>query len=378
MSNKPRILFYVVHLLGIGHLQRVLAIGRSLSERGAKVGILTTGHVVPENAIPGITVFPLSTVAIRAHDFRVLYNDRGRPMQEADWRLRSRQIKSCLESFNPGVLVTEMYPFGRRKFRKEIQQLFESAGRQAKAPVIVSSVRDVIQGNRKSAHYEEMARIVEASYDGVMVHGDPAFLPLDDSFPLARRIADRIHYTGYIEMPAAPGSTGSESVDILVSAGGSDAGESLIRHCLEASRRRSLSQYHWCIRSRDWQRIGAAVEVPRHVRIENLAEDFRELLAAARLSVSQAGYNTMVDLWQTDTPAVIVPFAGGGETEQTLRASRLAETGRVVALAEDDLDADSLSESIHLALQRGRRRWQPACNGAEESAELLLQWSRNR
>ena len=47
------------------------------------------------------------------------------------------------------------------------------------------------------------------------------------------------------------------------------------------------------------------------------------LLAGAGVSISQAGYNTLMEVVQARARAVAVPFAGGNETEQTLRARRL-------------------------------------------------------
>jgi len=38
------------------------------------------------------------------------------------------------------------------------------------------------------------------------------------------------------------------------------------------------------------------------------------------------GYNTAMDLLQTGTPAVFIPFDAGGELEQTLRATRLSKS----------------------------------------------------
>ena len=44
--------------------------------------------------------------------------------------------------------------------------------------------------------------------------------------------------------------------------------------------------------------------------------------------MSQCGYNTTLDLLRTGVPALVVPFAEGGEDEQTRRAERLARARR--------------------------------------------------
>ena len=77
---------------------------------------------------------------------------------------------------------------------------------------------------------------------------------------------------------------------------------------------------------------------PANVTITRFRTDFASLLASARLSVSQAGYNTVADILQSGCRALLIPFAAGGETEQTQRATLLSRAGRAVMLAETDPD----------------------------------------
>jgi len=66
--------------------------------------------------------------------------------------------------------------------------------------------------------------------------------------------------------------------------------------------------------------------------------------------VSQCGYNTMLDLLRTGVPALVVPFAEGGEDEQTRRADRLARLGAVRVLEADRLDGRSLAAAVRALL----------------------------
>src|SRR5581483_6337262 len=54
--------------------------------------------------------------------------------------------------------------------------------------------------------------------------------------------------------------------------------------------------------------------------LERSRADFQQLLASCALSVSQAGYNTVAETLQARVRTVLVPFAAGGESEQSLRA----------------------------------------------------------
>ena len=90
---------------------------------------------------------------------------------------------------------------------------------------LVSSIRDVLQPPSKPSRARDAADRVRESYDAVLVHGDPAFVGLDASFPETERIRERIRYTGYVAQglgPDAPPGVGEG--EIVVSAGGGGGG----------------------------------------------------------------------------------------------------------------------------------------------------------
>ena len=98
--------------------------------------------------------------------------------------------------------------------------------------------------------------------------------------------------------------------------------------------------------------------------------DFRDLARAAA-SVSQAGYNTAVDLLRTGPSGRLVPFEAGNETEQRLRAERLAVAS----------GTPSCSPRRNLRPAPSRRRRRPAgpaphpaairLDGAERSVAIV-------
>ena len=64
--------------------------------------------------------------------------------------------------------------------------------------------------------------------------------------------------------------------------------------------------------------------IPPHVKLERFRPDLPDASRRRRLSVSQAGYNTVCDILRARCRSILVPFAAGGETEQSLRAAKLA------------------------------------------------------
>ena len=63
------------------------------------------------------------------------------------------------------------------------------------------------------------------------------------------------------------------------------------------------------------------------MQVFRFRSDFASLLNGAALSVSQAGYNTVCDILRAGCRSLLVPFSAGGETEQSVRAERLARLG---------------------------------------------------
>src|SRR5262249_9512906 len=92
-----------------------------------------------------------------------------------------------------------------------------------------------------------------------------------------------------------------------------------------------------------------AAAAPSNVTVERFRADFQMLLKNCRLSVSQAGYNTVMEILAARTRAVVVPFADGSETEQSLRASLLAQRGLLTVVEPTSLSAETLAAGIDTA-----------------------------
>ncbi len=101
-------------------------------------------------------------------------------------------------------------------------------------------------------------------------------------------------------------------------------------------------------------------------------KDFPSLLRRAKVSISQAGYNTVGDLLRTECRAILIPFVAGGETEQSVRAERLQALGLADILPEDGLTSDHVKEAVEKALAAQLRA--PVLldlTGAEKTAVII-------
>jgi predicted glycosyltransferase len=110
------------------------------------------------------------------------------------------------------------------------------------------------------------------------------------------------------------------------------------------------------------------------VLVERARKDFTQLLANCALSISQGGYNTVTEILATGARAVCLPFAGGRESEQTLRCRLLAERGALQVVERDVLSAEQVALAVSRALKsQPAERHLVDTDGAARSAALLLE-----
>jgi predicted glycosyltransferase len=388
-AARRRVLLYVQHLLGIGHLRRTAIIARACAAAGLDVVLASGGFPVPDLELGEARLVQLPPTVATDPSFKVLMDENGRPVDDA-WKARRRdQLLALWRSFQPHALVTELYPFGRRLMRFELLPLLEAATSAAQRPVVVSSARDVLQDNDDNApRLQKMLEAFERYFDWVLVHGDPAFIPFDRTFPHAPRIATRIAYTGYVvdRAPEAPAQDRGDDAggEVLVSAGGGAFGQAVLETALRARAATVLADRVWRVRAGVDPAPGRIEALRRlaadsgggSVVIEPNQPDFRRRLRRCTLSISQAGYNTLLETLQANARAVMVPYVGHKETEQTLRARLLAERGAIDIVEEAALSPATLAAAIDRAVRRPRAAQLAIdMNGAARSAALLVEWT---
>ena len=370
---QTRILFYVQHLLGIGHLVRAGRIAAALAD-SFEVLLVVGGELPPDILPDGVSVFVLPPVKAGPGGFSALVHADGRPFTDDDKAARRDELLRCFDEFVPEVVLIEAFPFGRRSMRFELLPLLERAGAAVQRPLVACSVRDILQDvrpDRRAATVE----LVRRHFDIVLVHGDPRFIALAESFPEAPEIADLVAYTGMVGprhdgILHGPAHDDAENFDVIVSVGGGAVGGRLIAAALAARPLTLLADAPWLILTGP-NATGLTVSAARGVTMRPFAPDLATRLARARVSVSQAGYNTVADLLAANCRAVLVPYAEGGETEQSRRAALLAARGLAVALDEGGLDGATLATAIDGALALPEPRAAIALDGADVTREIL-------
>jgi predicted glycosyltransferase len=372
-GRGARVFFYVQHLLGIGHIVRASRVAEALKHAGFEVTLVTGGNVVQGFPPPGIRQVQLPAVLASNSGFSALADGDGNPVGKAFEAQRTALLLEAFQQAEPDVVIIEAFPFGRRQMRFELLPLLQAVKAAPRRPLLFSSVRDILQENHKPGRDEETIELVEEHFDGILVHGDAGFVRLEDTFPRATEFAAKVHYTGLVAPDEA--SPPAERFGVVVSAGGGAVGAQLIGSALEAQQMLG-DQRSWCVitgpnlPADQFERLNH--NTPPNVTVVRFRPDLPALLAGAELSISQAGYNTVCDLLRARCRSVLVPFAAGGETEQTVRAEKLAALG----LAEIVLETELTGETLAAAAQRAMAMTMdhaPALSldGARQTARII-------
>ncbi len=372
-----RVLFHVQHLLGIGHLKRAEILAAEMAAKGFDVTIAYGGHPLVEVPFKGVRLAALPPATIAEGNFSSLLDAMGQPVGEL-WKQRRRDaLLDLYLSVRPDILLVELFPFGRRQFRFELLPLLDAARSTNPRPLVACSVRDILVTPRKPGRAEETVETLRHYFDAVLVHGDPALISFDSTFPPADEIADLVHYTGYVSDAADVDAEGAG--EVIVSAGGGAVGAPLLLAAMEARKLSPLAENVWRFLTGPnlpdelFRRLTASAG--EGVIVERFRADFASRLRGSALSISQAGYNTIMDILRAGARAIVVPYETKGETEQRLRAEILAARGFLTLVPAASLTPERLAESIRAALAKPAPRPEVNLSGAASTARLLRKLS---
>jgi len=369
--SRPRVFFYVQHLLGIGHTVRAAALTRAMRRLGLDVAYVSGGFDALDDDLAGATVHRLPPVRSADASFTTLLGEGGTPIDDA-WRDRRRDaLLAVYRETRPDLVLIETFPFGRWPFRFELLPLLQEARGDAR---ILCSLRDVLVPKTKPSRLKAIVEIIETYFDAILVHGDPGFVRLDETFAPAPRIAAKLHYTGYVADPVEAPQDGAGAGEVIVSAGGGGTGGPMMRAALAARALTGLADAPWrfLIGPNMPRQDAAALEGDAGIIVEPVRADFPALLARAAVSVSQGGYNTIMDILTAGARSVVVPFSAHGQSEQLHRARLLAAQGGITLVEEDGLTPATLAAAIDRAAAGPRARPDGIdLSGARRSAELI-------
>ena len=367
-----KILFYCQHVLGIGHFFRSMEVARALSRHtvvfvlgGAPLsGFIPPGHV-KVLSLPALMMDP---------EFKSLHVQEG--SLEDIRQSRRRMLQDLLVSFDPDLILTELFPFGRRQFRFELTPLLKAAKQRSVPAKIVCSLRDILVEKKEKPNYEtEVVDTLNSYYDLLLIHSDPRVVRLEETFGRCGEIGVQVEYTGFVARPPIPRKSPGGKKVIVASSGGGRVGVDLLCAAIEAVRggRRTDLELRVFIgpflEKVDEKRMEYMASDDPRIRLLPFSLDFVYELSMADLSISMAGYNTCMDILSSRVPALVYPFPQN--REQGIRAARLEEFGALKVLPT--FEAKSLELEIESFLKQDRVFPVPEIDitGAANSARLI-------
>ncbi len=378
--KKQKLLFYCQHILGIGHLVRSMEIVRGLLA-DFEVCFVNGGQVVEDFPIPvGVQVLNLPAIATDP-EFQALQTIDSDQDLAAVLETRKAILLDRVERFEPDVLVIELFPFGRRRFSTELIPCIERA--KARGAKVVCSLRDIVVTKQDQARHEaKICRLMNQYFDLLLIHGDPAFQPLELSFSRVQDLHCPVFYTGYVVQASTQAEAALTPMNrdrplILTSVGGGRFGHELLL-CVVASAQYLEHLPHQILVFTGpfcppdvFANLAAAARSCPHVTLQRYTPNLLAYLHQADLSISMAGYNTTLNVLTSGVRAMVLPFTGNDDQEQTLRAERLEALDLVQVIRPDGLQPERLAQQVMDCLQ-----WRPSTRsfdfrGVEKTAAYL-------
>ena len=362
----------------MGHLVRSLALAERLGRRFRVMllngGRLPAGIVIPSN-IQFVNLPPLGideANQLVSHDKRISV---ARALDR-----RKKMIRVTFDNLRPVVVLVELFPFGRKKFANEILPLLHAARERNTRALVVCSLRDILVSREGNEEFNDRAAAwANEFFDVVLIHSDPSFARFEESFHSNVPLQVPIRYTGFVVPASAPAvPQESKRKRILVSAGGGIAGEPLLRTAIEAlDYLQDDPEIEMKIiagpflNEESWRALRSLAQGRNRLRLVRQVSDLCGELCGAVVSISQAGYNTCLDVLRAKVPAILVPFAKEGEDEQRKRALRLEHLGAVKVVEQNDLTPARLAAEIRESMKSKFVTPALDLNGAENAAGLI-------
>lgn len=355
-----RLLFYCQHILGMGHLVRSMEIVRGLVN-DFQICFINGGEVVQGFVIPeGVEVINLPAIKTDS-EFRTLQVvDPSQDLAEVQ-EVRKNTLLDIYSRFQPDILMVELFPFGRRKFSFELIPLLEAIQADGRRTKVVCSLRDIVVTKQNQAkHEEKVCTLMNQYFDLLLIHGDPQFQPLEETFSRIQDLTCDRHYTGYVVQPQPEDeSTIALSAPlILASIGGGRFGHELLDCVVDTAPLLATQIPHQIqiftgpfMPEEKFLELQTRAAQGSNLRVDRFTPNLLTYMRKADLSISMSGYNTTMNVLTTGVRAMLLPFTGNDDQEQRIRSEKLSQLGVVNVIQPQELTPEVFAQKILHSLQ---------------------------
>ncbi len=363
VAEKPRVLIYCQHVLGMGHLIRSMAIARAL--KNCAVTFINGGESLSGVEVPPwVSMENLPPISSDSEFQALKINGHGTTLEQVQ-HVRKHRLLELYEAIRPDVLLIELFPFGRKRFAFELLPLLAHIRLAGSSTQVVCSLRDILVTKPDQTRHEDwVVSLMNRYFDLLLIHSDPIFQTLDETFSRRTDLRCDVQYTGFVtqdsdtesDLPAGEPTPSPQQMPlILASVGGGRVGYELLENTVRAS---SLLTFPHRLAvftgpympDQQYEALRRLASQHPHIDVQRFTPTFQTLMQQAVLSISMAGYNTCMNVLKTGTRALVLPFTGHKNDEQTIRAKKLEKRGQLTVLEPEDLTPDRLTAKIVASL----------------------------
>lgn len=317
---------------------------------------------------------------------------------------RAQFILRAAVNFEPHVMLTEFFPFGRHKYLPELLPTLQHLHK--KKIRIMASIGYPLIMELESLNNKNSRTLVKAMFrffSRFLIHTPPELEThyIAQSFQseglsrsyteILHRLKKRTIYTGYIfpERIISGGAAlpmNTRTNYITVSRGGGSVYPKLIAAAIRAQRHldRNISTIIACgpaTTSKEKKLFQSILDPGDKDRVflADHISNLHEYLKSCRVSVNLCGYNTSVQLMRYGTPSITIPYHNVlsriRTNDQIARSRLMREKFSSTILDCRTLTGSSLARAIKEKINQPRPRPAPAewFNGAAVAAQVILE-----
>jgi predicted glycosyltransferase len=378
-----RLLFYCQYTFGIGNFVRSLEIVRGLIPE-FYICFVNGGSIISGVDIPNeIELVNLPAVRLNPEFQELQVVDSAYTLEELQ-DLRQAELLRVFDQFQPDAVMIDFFPCGEQQFPYELLPLLEYA--KIQGAKVICSLQDVVATQRDRIKYEEkVCAQMNRYFDLLLVHSDPQFQHLTETFSKVDDLNCEVRFTGYVVQPQPERIVELPDLIphrplILVSVGGGDFGHELLDCVVESLPILSLFIPHQILMfvgplMPEWKllELQTIVATVSNIHIDRYTPHFLNYMEQAALSISLAGYNTTMNILTTGVRSLLCPSMGNDAQEQSMRAQKLVHSGIADLLQPEDLVPSRFVPKVITCLKKQPHRQPLNCAGVERTATELKQ-----
>jgi predicted glycosyltransferase len=316
------VLFLTQYYRGIGHANRI----RLLAEEVGK----NTECVVVDQLFKPPLEFVNATHYALLHDYKVkdIKKIFHFIQQKELIRFRIRRWKEILDQHKPKVIVVEGFPFCRHQFAFEyFTYLKEAKKRNIK---ILCSIRDYPWDEPHEAGLQDWVAntqnlAIQMYFDKILVHGDRDIMPLlsdrvriENTSEIIDELEEYITYTGYVVDKKLKKHERKNNT-VYVSCGLNKEEVLLIfKQVIKAAEKFPDLSFIMPMANDYMEKLRNTTK--RNVTLTDYIDNLSSKISDCALFITYGGYNSTMEILQTQCPAIIIPRQNGQKLEQFIRA----------------------------------------------------------